>query len=68
MQISLKAARVNAELKQKDVAKAIHVDVATIIKWESGKTVPRADQLQALCKLYGISIDFIFLKEKSTLS
>ncbi|WP_368234657.1 helix-turn-helix transcriptional regulator [Anaerotruncus rubiinfantis] len=68
MQISLKAARVNAGLKQREAAKAVGVDVTTIIKWENGKTVPRADQLQTLCRVYNTPIDFIFLREKSTLS
>lgn len=65
-QISLKAARINAGLKQKEVSAAMHVDTATIINWEKGKTSPRADQLRRLCELYSIPIDNIFLKEKSS--
>lgn len=68
LQISLKAARVNAGLTQKDVAKAVDVDVSTIMNWENGKSSPRAPQIVALSELYGIPIDNIFLREKSTLS
>lgn len=69
-QISLKAARVNAGLTQKEVAKNdnIRVDVATIVSWENGKTFPKAPQLQALCALYKIPIDYIFLGNKFTIS
>lgn len=62
-QISLKAARVNAGYTQTDVSKKINVDKSTIIKWEKGKTAPRADQLKLLCDLYEIPIDYIFLSK-----
>ena len=66
MQISLKAARVNAGLTQKIAAQSIGVDPSTVVSWENGKTAPRAPQLAALCKLYGVSIDQVFLREKSS--
>lgn len=66
MQISLKAARVNAELTQKQVAERIAVDVSTVVSWENGKTSPKAIQLEQLCSLYGISVDSIFLRPKSS--
>lgn len=60
-QISLRAARVNAELTQEAAARGIGVDKATIVSWEKGKTSPRVEHLQALCNLYQISINNIFL-------
>ena len=33
MQISLKAARVNAEMSQREAAERIGVDVSTVLKW-----------------------------------
>ena len=60
-QISLKAARVNANLTQKEVASRLSVSNKTIINWETGKSSPRADQLRTLCEYYQIPIDFIFL-------
>lgn len=62
MQISLKAARVNAGMRQTDAAHAIGVDKCTIGNWEKGKTAPRAPQLQDLCRVYGVSVDDIFLR------
>ena len=64
MQISLKAARVNAEMTQREAADRMGVDVSTIISWENGKTSPKAIQLQQLCDVYGVeSVDFLFLQK-----
>lgn len=59
LRISLKAARVNAELKQIDTANALDVDKKTVSSWEKGRTMPAADKVEALCALYGISYDNI---------
>lgn len=67
MQISLKAARVNAELTQKEASKRMGIDVSTIVSWESGRTSPKATQLQKLCDIYGIDgVDSLFLRKKSS--
>jgi len=67
MQISLKAARVNAEMTQKEAAEHVGVDVSTVVSWENGKTSPKAVQLQRLCEVYGVdSVDFLFLQKKSS--
>ncbi len=66
MQISLKAARVNANMTQKVAAQKIGVGQSTLISWECGKTAPKAPQLVALCKIYNVAIDEIFLSEKSS--
>lgn len=66
MQISLKAARINAKMTQKEASEGIKVDVSTISNWESGKTSPKAYQLEALCRLYGVTIDQIFLSAESS--
>ena len=65
MQISLRAARINANLTQKQAAQAIGANPGTIVSWETGKTSPTAMQLQRLCELYKIGIDSIFLCQKS---
>lgn len=64
-QISLTAARVNAEMTQKDVAKALIVSKQTIVNWEKGKTEPKMQQSRALSNLYKIPLDYIFLPSKS---
>ena len=57
LKISLKAARVNAGLSQKEVAKALGVSNKTVHCWENGITSPRAEYIDALCALYGVSYD-----------
>jgi len=67
-QITLKAARVNANLSQKDAAKELGVAPSTLRNWEAGKTFPRQDQIIALCQLYGVAFDNIFFGNKLALS
>lgn len=57
--ISLKAARVNANLRQTDVASKLNVAVSTVRNWESGKTFPKQPVIEKLCGLYGVSYDNI---------
>ena len=64
-QISLTAARVNAEMTQKDVAKALKVSKQTIVNWEKGRTEPKMQQSRSLSNLYKIPLDYIFLPSKS---
>ena len=57
VKMTLKAARVNAGLTQKDVAKEVGVSNKTVCSWETGATSPNAIQVEALCGLYGVSYD-----------
>ena len=59
MRISLKAARVNKGLTQKDVAKALNVTKKTVGSWENKKSMPNVDKIDALCTLLGINYDSI---------
>lgn len=59
--ISLEAARVNAGLTQKEAAKRLNVNVATVANWESGKTTPNAEIFIKLCKLYNCPVNAISL-------
>lgn len=59
--ISLAAARVNANLTQREVAGEMHLSRHTIIKWENGKSIPEPSELLMLSSLYKIPIDYIFL-------
>lgn len=57
MKISLRAARVNADLTQQEVADKIGVSKHTINNWERGRTKPKKYILIALSSIYGIDID-----------
>lgn len=59
LKISLRAARVNAGLSQKEAATKIGVDQVTISNWETYKTEPTISQAIKACETYGISIDHV---------
>jgi DNA-binding XRE family transcriptional regulator len=61
--ISLAAARVNANMTQEEVAKALNVSKNTIINWEKGRISPKYSQMVELCKLYQMPMDYIFLPD-----
>lgn len=68
LQISLAAARVNAGLTQDEVAEKMGLNRATIIAWEKGKKVLKIWELDALCNIYNLTMDDIFLPQDSTKS
>ena len=59
--ISLKACRINADLKQQELADKLDVSRDTIRNWEKGNTSPTIIQLQKISAITGIPINFIFL-------
>lgn len=65
LQISLVAARVNAEMTQKQVAESLDVDRSTIRRWEKGEKIPDVDQSMKLASLYGLTLDNIFFGKKT---
>ena len=65
LKISLAAARVNANLTQEDVAKAMHVSKNTVVAWEKGNTEPKISQARELSSLYNMPLNHIFLPEIS---
>ena len=66
LKISLKSARVNAGLTQKDAAAKLGVSNKTLGSWESGTSFPSANKIEMLCSLYGVNYDnIIFLPEDS---
>lgn len=59
--ITLKAARVNANLLQTDVALKLGVSKESVANWENGKVAPKATTLVRLCEIYGVPLDTISL-------
>ena len=68
MKVSLKAARVNAELKQSEVAEkmGINVDRVKYLETKEGSARITYETLLALCSLYGCTPDDISAPEMST--
>jgi transcriptional regulator with XRE-family HTH domain len=61
LKISLKAARVNANLSQEEVARKMKKSKVTINNWENGKTEIDYGNLNELCRLYSVTMDDILL-------
>ena len=60
--MTLRAARVNKGLSQKEAAELLGVSKDTIGNWEKGKTYPDVQQLKKIETLYDIKYhDIIFL-------
>lgn len=59
MRITIKAARINRNLRQSDVAEALNVTKKTVGSWENGQTTPKVDKIEPLCQLLGVSYDDI---------
>ena len=66
IKISLKAARVNAGLSQKEVAKYLGVSNKTVCSWENGDSFPSVRYINLLCELYKVTYDDLkFLPDDS---
>jgi transcriptional regulator with XRE-family HTH domain len=57
--MSLRAARVNAGLSQKEASKALEISNKTLCSWENGKTFPDQPMIEKICALYGVTYDMI---------
>lgn len=60
-QISLAAARVNAELNQEEAAEKIGITAKTLRNYEQGKTAIPGHTFKRAAKVYGIPEDLIRL-------
>lgn len=65
LRISLKAARVNAKLTQREAAKQIGVCVDTLRNYESGNSVPDWNVVYQIERVYGIRAENIFFDTNS---
>lgn len=63
IKLTLKAARVNAGLTQKQLASLMGISESTMIKWEksNGRDMKLAD-FRKLCKILGMNPNDIFFK------
>ena len=60
LKISLKAARVNAELTILKAAKALGIGKDTLIKWEKNSGLVNPIWQNRISKVYNMPIDYIF--------
>lgn len=63
IRISMAAARVNADMSQEQVAKALNVSNATVCAWENYKSPITVEMAQKISNLYGLPMECIkFIK------
>lgn len=61
LKITLKSARVNANMTQEEVAKMLRVSKHTIINWEQGRSLINYPSLLMLSDIYNIPLENIFV-------
>lgn len=61
MQITLKAARINAGLNRNNAAKKLGVNPQTLARWENGNGFPNAKNIKDIEAVYNVNFnDLIF--------
>lgn len=65
-QITFKAARVNAQLTQDELAEKMGVSRSSVVDWENGKRMIRPAYLMLFCSITGVSEADIILPEITT--
>jgi len=64
--LSIKAARVNANLTQEALAEKMGVHRQTIAAWETNPAAIKIKEAERLCSILGVSFSQIFFKNNST--
>ena len=49
--------RAEHNISQQELAEKLDVSRQSISRWESGKSVPSANQIANICKVFGLSAD-----------
>ena len=58
-EFTIRELREKAELTQAQLAFKIDVTPSTVYNWEKGKNEPKASQLKAMARFFGVSMDAI---------
>ena len=58
--MKFKSLRLGSKLSQQALATLMKVDQTAISQWETGRTLPRADRLPELAKIFDCSVDELF--------
>lgn len=67
MQITLKAARVNAGYTQGEAAKRLGTNVQSLVDYEAGRTMPNVDMVKKMIVLYGVPFDCLNFYPEATI-
>ncbi|MGI6403245.1 MAG: helix-turn-helix domain-containing protein [Oscillospiraceae bacterium] len=63
VKISLRAARINAGLNQKEAADRLLIGTSTLQGYESGRRIPRWDLIQKMQEVYNIDCQYLKLTD-----
>ena len=66
IKLTLKAARVNRGLTQKETAKKLGISESTLFNYEKGKTLPNSEIIYRMSKLYDINYNYLVFPPKNT--
>lgn len=64
MPITLKAARVNVDLTQSEVAEKLGISKQTLVNYELYRTKPDIEMSKKIAKLYNLTVDDIIFFKK----
>lgn len=53
--------RINAGMSQRKFARSVYVTRSTVYRWEKGKSVPYAHDVQHIAERFGVSCDYLIL-------
>ena len=67
MEITMKAARINAGYTQKEADKLLKVSKDTVSNWERGKSYPDVTNLRDIERVYRVKYDDLIFLPKDTL-
>ena len=57
--VSMKAARINAELTLEEAAREFGVSISTVKNWEAKKTFPNQPMIDKICEVYAVPYDML---------
>lgn len=60
-QVSIKAARVNADLSMQQAAQLLGITERTLYEWERGKRAIPFDAIKTMCSAYNVPIELLRL-------
>jgi len=66
IKLTLKAARVNRGLTQKETAEKLGISESTLFNYEKGKTLPNSEIIYRMSKLYDINYNYLVFPPKNT--
>ena len=62
--IKIKELRLDAGLKQSDIAKILNVSKTTICQWETSRQEPSLEDVVSIAEIFNVSTDFLLGQEE----